>query len=110
MKALFFALVAATLVVFNCTIGESAPSDSSVAEFFIVKSHDAIPHYHKKITEFYHVLDGSGKLMLDSEEIPLKKGVTIMINPGTTHRAVGDLSVIVVCVPAGVYQDTHEVE
>ena len=85
-------------------------SDTSVAEFFIVESHDAIPHYHTKITEFYHVIDGSGKLILDDEEVELHKGVTVMINPGTTHRAVGDLSVIVVCVPAGVYQDTHEVE
>lgn len=30
MKALFFALVAATLVVFNCTIGESAPKEGLV--------------------------------------------------------------------------------
>ncbi len=82
-------------------------SDTSVAEFFIVKSHDAIPHYHEKITEFYHVIDGSGKLIVDLEEVELHKGVTVMINPGTTHRAVGDLSVIVVCMPAGVYHDTH---
>ena len=33
MKALFFALVAATLVIFNCTLGESAPKEGLVLYF-----------------------------------------------------------------------------
>ena len=59
-----------------CPCGTSrrafATSDNSVATFHKVHiSADAKPHYHKKLTEIYYVLEGQGLIELDGEDIAL---------------------------------------
>ena len=60
--------------------------------------------------EFYYVIDGQGTMTLDGTEIELHKGVVVYVPRGIKHKAVGDLTVLVVCVPRGVMNDVHEVE
>lgn len=57
-------------------------------------------HYHKKLTEIYLVLEGEGFLELDGERVPVKPLTAVMIKPGCRHRAVGNLWIIIVPVPA----------
>lgn len=64
-----------------------------------VKS-DARTHYHKKLTEMYLILEGDGHLELDGEMVPVKPMTAALIKPGCRHRAVGDLRIVVVPVPA----------
>lgn len=64
-----------------------------------VKS-DARTHYHKKLTEIYLILEGDGHLELDGEMVPVKPMTAALIKPGCRHRAVGDLRIVVVPVPA----------
>src|ERR1700687_1427249 len=39
-------------------------------------------HYHKRSTELYYVLDGSGSVILDGVEQPVSKGSLVHIPPG----------------------------
>ncbi|MDC1006210.1 cupin domain-containing protein [Opitutales bacterium] len=57
-------------------------------------------HYHKKMTEIYYVLEGNGILEIDHEKIKLKKGISVLIKPGCRHRAIGNLTLINVPIPA----------
>lgn len=61
---------------------------------------DARTHYHKRMTEIYVVLEGQGHLELDGELIPVRPMSTVMILPGCRHRAVGQLKIINVPIPA----------
>lgn len=61
---------------------------------------DAKPHYHKKHTEVYVILQGRGFLELDGEKLPVEPFTAVMILPGCRHRACGDLLILnVVCPP-----------
>ncbi len=62
-------------------------------------SKDSKPHYHKRQTEYYLVLEGEGTLEIDGEAVPLRRGTAVMIPPGAVHRAVGKLRIVNVVVP-----------
>ncbi|OLT59650.1 cupin domain-containing protein [Moorena bouillonii] len=62
-------------------------------------------HYHKKTTEYYYVLDGSGHISLDDEIQPIKKGDLIKIEPGVKHQAIegkSPLEILVIEVPPAI--------
>ena len=59
----------------------------------------ARPHYHKKATELYYVLDGEGRILLDGVDHPIRKGSVIHIPPGVVHGAVGRMRSLVVGIP-----------
>ena len=61
---------------------------------------DAKAHYHKRLTEIYFVLEGSGQIELDGETYEIKQGNSILIKPGCRHRAIGKLKIINVAIPA----------
>ena len=63
-------------------------------------SADARPHYHKRMTEIYLVLEGNGHLELDGERVPVRPMTAVYIHPGCRHRAVGRLKIINIPVPA----------
>ena len=59
----------------------------------------AKPHYHKRATELYYVLEGSGKVVLDDEEREVRPGTMVHIPPGVVHGAIGQMRVLVVGIP-----------
>ena len=61
---------------------------------------DARPHYHKKMTEIYVVLDGQGWIELDGEHIPVRPMSAVKIDPGCRHRAVGTMRILNTAIPA----------
>jgi mannose-6-phosphate isomerase-like protein (cupin superfamily) len=61
---------------------------------------DARTHYHKKLTEIYLVLEGEGHIELDGELVAVKPMTAVFIKPGCRHRAIGNLRVVNVPVPA----------
>ncbi len=83
--------------------------DGAAAEVHHVEIHDAKLHYHEKTDEIYYVIDGEGTMVLDDEEIELRKGVVVYVPRGVRHKAVGRLTVLTVCIPRGVLHDVHEV-
>ena len=56
-------------------------------------------HYHKRSTELYYVLDGSGSGILDGAELPVAKGSLVHIPPGVVHGARGRMRVLVIGIP-----------
>jgi mannose-6-phosphate isomerase-like protein (cupin superfamily) len=76
-------------------------SDNDVATLHVVEiSKDSRVHYHKQMTEIYFVLEGEGYIELDGERIPIRPYSSILIKPGCRHRAVGNLKIINVPIPA----------
>ena len=75
--------------------------DNSTATMHIVDiREDAKIHYHKKLTEIYLILEGTGLMQLDSEQIPVGPFTSILIKPGCRHRAVGKMKIVIASIPA----------
>lgn len=73
----------------------------AVASLHAVHIHaDARSHYHRRMTEIYLVLEGEGEIELDGERIPVKPMSAIYIKPGCRHRAIGQLKIINIPIPA----------
>lgn len=88
----------------ECPCGEAfriiGAQDGTPVSFHMVKiKQDSERHYHKRMTEIYYCLEGTGTIELDDEKLPLHPGVLVVIRPGTRHRAVGDLTIINVVIP-----------
>lgn len=65
-------------------------------------------HYHKRSTELYYVLDGSGTVSLDGVEHPVQRGSMVHIPPGVAHGACGRMRVLVIGVPDIAEDDYFE--
>ena len=52
------------------------------------------------MTEIYLILEGEGHVELDGELYPVKPMSTILIKPGCRHRAIGQLKIVNIPVPA----------
>ncbi|WP_182866677.1 cupin domain-containing protein [Stieleria mannarensis] len=66
-------------------------------------------HYHTEHTEVYVVLecDDDAAIELNGELHPVKPKTSILIPPGTRHRAVGCMEVLIVCLPKFDPADEH---
>jgi mannose-6-phosphate isomerase-like protein (cupin superfamily) len=76
-------------------------ADNPVATIHMVDiDRDAQAHYHKKLSEIYLVLEGTGHVELDGELYPVKPMTAVLIKPGCRHRAVGNMRIVNIPVPA----------
>jgi mannose-6-phosphate isomerase-like protein (cupin superfamily) len=64
-------------------------------------SEEAQLHYHRRLTETYYFLecDSSARMQLDDETIAVRPGMCVMIRPGTRHKAIGRMKVLIVVFP-----------
>ena len=86
-----------------------ATPDNTTATMHLVEiTQDSRPHYHKKMTEIYLILEGEGFMELDGQRVPVKPMTSIFIKPGCRHRAVGNLKIINVPIPAFDPADEYE--
>jgi mannose-6-phosphate isomerase-like protein (cupin superfamily) len=91
----------------RCLIEEK---DMAAGEVHQVEIHNAKLHFHERTDEFYYVIAGHGTMVLNDEEIDLHPGVVVYIPRGMKHKAVGELTVLTICIPRGVMHDVHELE
>lgn len=95
-----------------CPCGESTRilrgADGAPCSLHVTAIRDSVRHYHRETTEVYYILEGTGKMELNGDEVPLEPGVTIWIEPGTRHRLVSEPGVktIVFSIPA--FRDADE--
>jgi mannose-6-phosphate isomerase-like protein (cupin superfamily) len=61
---------------------------------------DAKTHYHKRLTELYYILEGTGEIELDGDRHPIRPGDAVLIKPGCRHRAIGEFKALIVATPA----------
>jgi mannose-6-phosphate isomerase-like protein (cupin superfamily) len=96
------------------TCGQIRPlieeKDEAAAEVHHVEIDHAKLHYHEHTDEVYYIIDGTGTMVVDDEEIEVHKGVVVYVPRGVRHKAVGKLTVLTVCMPRGVLHDIIEVE
>ena len=96
------------------TCGQIRPlieeKDAAAAEVHHLEITDAKLHFHQRTDEIYYVLDGTGRMRLDENEIELRRDVVVYVPRGMKHKAWGNLKVLVVCIPRGVLNDVHELE
>lgn len=62
---------------------------------------DARLHYHRHLTETYYFLDcdPGAQMQLGGELLDVRPGMCVLIRPGTRHRAVGGMKVLIVVFP-----------
>lgn len=81
----------------------------SIAEITIPSGITVKKHYHLKSEEVYHVVSGSGTMLLDEEESAIFPGQAVAIKVGQWHsiRNAGPepLVMIVTCAPAWDAED-----
>lgn len=64
---------------------KSAPTDNIfVVEIFNVGGATP-PNSHSDAHEFFYVLHGEGVASSDGDEMPIKKGDALLLNPGSVH-------------------------
>lgn len=80
--------------------GFAVPENKTATIHLVDIETDAQVHYHKRMTEIYLILEGTGHLELDGEKIPVKPMTSVMIKPGCRHRAVGKLKIVNIPIPA----------
>lgn len=68
--------------------------------FDFVRIEDAKKHFHKKTKEYYFIVRGEGEIELNDDVIKVKEGDLVVIEPGTLHRARGNMEVLVIGFPA----------
>ena len=89
----------------ECSCGASRRAfvqpDNPVATLHMVDiSQESQAHYHRKLTKIYVVLEGEGFIELDGEQIPIKPFTSVLIKPGCRHKAVGNLKILNIPIPA----------
>lgn len=64
-------------------------------------SADAQLHYHRHLTETYYFLEcePGARMQLNDETITVQAGDCVLIRPGTRHRAIGKMKVLIVVFP-----------
>lgn len=67
-------------------------------------------HYHKRSTELYYVLEGSGTVSLDGALQEVTRGSLVHIPPGVVHGAHGRMRVLVVGIPDIAEDDYFEAD
>ena len=89
-----------------CPCGQARRGLADVADFpgtihVTEISADARLHYHKRLTETYYFLEcgPQARMQLDDEVLSVRPGTCIMIRPGTRHRALGQMKVLIVVFP-----------
>jgi quercetin dioxygenase-like cupin family protein len=65
-------------------------------------------HFHRRSTELYYVLSGSGVVLLNGVEHEVRPGSIVHIPPGVVHGALGRMRVLVVGIPDIAEDDYFE--
>jgi len=87
-----------------CPCGQSrrafAAGENEAASVHLVDiAEQTRPHWHKRTTEIYVVLEGEGAVELDGERVPVRPMTAVMIRPGCRHRAIGRLKILNCVLP-----------
>ena len=95
-----------------CSCGEARRAfmdvEPSVASIHLVDiSKDSRTHFHKHHTEIYVILEGEGFLELDGDRIKVRPMMSVLIHPGCRHRAIGDMRILNIPIPAYDHGDEY---
>jgi mannose-6-phosphate isomerase-like protein (cupin superfamily) len=49
-------------------------------------------------------------MVLGDQQIEVRAGSVVYIPRGLPHKAIGEITILTVCIPRGVLADVHELE
>lgn len=81
--------------------------DGAPASITRLRTFDAQPHWHEHTDEYYYILNGSGRLIIDGEPVDVQAGDCVWIKPGHMHHAEGDLESLIIGIPPFVIEDVR---
>ena len=81
--------------------------DTPVANLHVTSITDSRKHHHLKSTEYYYILEGAGCMEVDDQTIELEAGTAVILPPGVAHRAYGEVTCLIVIIPAGEAGDEY---
>jgi len=88
----------------------SSLKNQSLAEARVAPGKSTEAHYHACAEEIYYILQGKGRIRIESETRDVEAGDAIVIIPGKKHRiwniGAGDLVFLCCCSPAYTHEDT----
>jgi len=63
-----------------------------------------VMHYHERARQFFYVLEGEGRMVLEAQEIILQKGQGLEISPMIKHQfkneSQADVDFLVISIPS----------
>lgn len=65
---------------------------------------------NNKCKELSYIINGSGKVVIEQEEVILREGDLILIEPGERYYWDGNMTMFVSCVPTWYVEQHQEVE
>lgn len=90
----------------HCPCGEARRAFAEVPDFpgtihVTDIREDAQLHFHRHLTETYYFLEcePGAQMQLDDQIVPVRPGLCILVRPGTRHRAIGRMRVLIVVYP-----------
>jgi len=82
----------------------SEAKDFANMSIAVVEVLDAPTHYHKKMMEFYYILEGKGRVKLNGKLYSVEKDTTVLIEPLVKHSltsaAKSPIKLIAITTPA----------
>ena len=88
----------------------SAIRNQSLAEARLPAGGSTQEHFHPQAEEIYYITAGSGRIRIETEELPVKAGDAIAIPPGLKHKLWNTgketLKLLCCCAPAYEHTDT----
>lgn len=81
----------------------------SLAEATLAPGQRTQRHYHRLAEEIYLIVEGGGRIEVDSETAEVAAGEAILIPPGAWHELVAGadgVRLLCCCVPAYTHDDT----
>ncbi len=86
----------------------------SIAEAIVSSGQETFLHLHRSFQEIYYFLEGTGKMRLNEETFPVKKGDAIVIPKGTPHKVfntgASPLRILCCCAPPYTHEETELLE
>lgn len=85
----------------------------SLAHVTIPPSKASSRHYHQELEETYYILSGKGEVTVNGQDMVLRPGQALLIEPGEVHQICNqqeeDLVFLAVCAPAWSAEDHFQV-
>jgi mannose-6-phosphate isomerase-like protein (cupin superfamily) len=83
--------------------------NQSLAEATVPAGTATQKHYHRLSEEFYFILEGSGSMEIDGEQLDVGPGDAILIPPGAWHTITAreNLRFLCCCAPPYSHDDTY---
>ncbi|MFH1341030.1 MAG: cupin domain-containing protein [Pseudomonadota bacterium] len=69
-------------------------------------------HFHKKMSELYQIVEGTGIMTLDRQSFPVSSGQCVSIPPGVIHaiRNTGSMPLRFFCATSPAYNEEDDFE